>query len=81
MNGSITMNDHINTEESPSQTVGEEGIKFAKLILNECAKTLGIEEKRLDEYKNTIQLKVQEKPLASLLIAGGVGFLLARWFK
>ena len=38
-------------------------------------------ENRIDEYTEELTTKVQEKPLTSLLIAAGVGFLLSHLLK
>jgi ElaB/YqjD/DUF883 family membrane-anchored ribosome-binding protein len=37
--------------------------------------------KRMDEYKNEIVKNIHEKPLSSVLIAGGIGFILAALLK
>ena len=75
------IHEHEEIHNDSANALLEEGKRFMRRLLQESAKTIGVEEEVFEHYKKNLSDKVQEKPLASLLIAGGVGFLLARWLK
>lgn len=62
-----------------------EGKKLAQEIyhqgLHKITEATDNAEGNIKEYSDALLKKVQEKPLASVLIAAGVGFLLSSLFK
>lgn len=58
-----------------------EGKKFANEVYKEGKNQVGEIEDNMKEYSDQLLKKVQENPLTSILIAGGVGFLLSTFFK
>ncbi len=75
------IHEHEKVQVDSTQALFDEGKRFMRHLFQESAKTIGVEEELFEHYKKNLVDKVQEKPLASILIAGGVGFLLARWLK
>lgn len=63
-------------EEAGSDLI-QDGKKFAKEVYKESRKKINKTEKNVKEYSDELLLKVQENPLASLLIAAGVGYILS----
>jgi ElaB/YqjD/DUF883 family membrane-anchored ribosome-binding protein len=58
-----------------------EGRKLAHEIYEEGLGKVGEVQNEAKEYSDILVKKVKENPIASVLIAGGVGFLLSRLFR
>jgi ElaB/YqjD/DUF883 family membrane-anchored ribosome-binding protein len=58
-----------------------EGKKYAHELYEEGLHKMGQAEDSVKNYSDELLKKVQEKPLTSVLIAGGIGFLLAKILK
>jgi ElaB/YqjD/DUF883 family membrane-anchored ribosome-binding protein len=58
-----------------------ESKKLANELYEEGLNKLTEAEQQLKDYSEHLINKVQEKPLSTLLIAGGIGFLLAKLIK
>lgn len=58
-----------------------EGKKIANDLYEEGLTHLNKTEKQVKEYSDQIIGKIQEKPLTSILIAGGIGFLLSKLLR
>jgi ElaB/YqjD/DUF883 family membrane-anchored ribosome-binding protein len=59
----------------------KEGKKFAHELYEEGLHQMSETEESVKEYSDELLKKVQKNPLASLLIAGGVGFVLSLLLK
>ena len=59
----------------------DEGKKWANEVREEGMNIVNEAEENLKEYSDQVLKKVQENPLTSVLIAGGIGFLLWRILK
>lgn len=57
-----------------------EGKKFTNELYEQSLNKFNDVEKEMHEYSDQLLTKVKKNPLASVLIAGGVGFLLAKLF-
>ncbi len=58
-----------------------EGKKLAHEIYEENVKKVGETQEHLKEYSEDLVQKVKANPIASLLIAGGIGFLISTLLK
>ncbi|CAM2916641.1 hypothetical protein [Legionella worsleiensis] len=58
-----------------------EGKKFAREVYHEGVNKVADAEETVKEYSDKLVQKIQEKPLTSVLVAAGVGMLLAAFFK
>ncbi|HBI21648.1 MAG TPA: hypothetical protein DDY37_03535 [Legionella sp.] len=58
-----------------------EGKKLAQEVYEDGVKKATEVEHEVKEYSDELLAKVQENPLAAVLIAGGVGFLLSMLLK
>ena len=58
-----------------------DGKKLANELYKESLNQANAIEDQVKEYSDTLLKKVQENPLASVLIAGGIGFLLSTLLK
>ena len=58
-----------------------EGKKLANNLYEEGVNKVGEAEEQIKKYADELLQKVQEKPMSSILIAAGVGFLLAKMMK
>lgn len=58
-----------------------EGKKFANELYEEGLHKVNEAEDRVKKQSDQLLQKVQENPLTSILIAGGVGFLLAKLMR
>lgn len=58
-----------------------EGKKLASELYEEGINKFHEAEEQLKNYSDVLMKKVQEKPLTSILIAGGIGYLLAKALK
>lgn len=58
-----------------------EGKKRANELYSDGTKKIESAEESIKEYSDSLLKKVQENPLASVLIAGGIGFILSRLLK
>jgi len=58
-----------------------EGKKFANEMYADSKHKISEVEDHVKEYTDQVSKKVQENPLASVLIAGGIGFLLSKIFR
>ena len=59
----------------------DEGKKLANEVREEGMNMVNEAEDNLKEYSDHLLKKIQENPLASVLIAGGIGFLLSKILK
>lgn len=69
-----------NVGEAASELLNESKILAGKLYDDGLNKVSEAEE-NVKEYSDELLRKIQENPLVSVLIAGGVGFLLSTLFK
>lgn len=67
-------------EEVASQLLGE-GKKRAQDLYEEGKNKVNSLEDNVKEYSNQLLKIVQENPLTTVLIAGGIGFLLSKIMK
>lgn len=58
-----------------------EGKKLANELYEDSCSKFSEAEQQFKDYSDTIAKKIKEKPLTSMLIAGGVGFLLSKLFS
>jgi len=58
-----------------------EGKKLAHELYEEGLDKMGDAQREAQEYSDEMLKKVKENPLTSLLIAGGIGFLLSMLIK
>lgn len=58
-----------------------EGKKYASELYQEGLDKVTEAEDHVKKYSDELLKKVQENPLSSLLIAGGIGFLLSKLIK
>jgi ElaB/YqjD/DUF883 family membrane-anchored ribosome-binding protein len=58
-----------------------EGKKLAHELYEEGINKVGDAEDHVKKYSDELLKKVQENPLSSVLIAGGIGFLLSKLLK
>lgn len=66
--------------EAASELLNE-GKKFANELYEDGLNKVSEAEDNVKEYSEELVKKVQENPLTSVLIAGGIGFLLSLFFK
>lgn len=55
----------------------DEGKKFANELYDEGLKKVNLTKKEAEVYTDELLEQVRENPLKSVLLAGGIGFLLA----
>lgn len=67
-------------ESATSQFIEESKKKASELYEEGMNKAAEVGES-VKEYSDRVLIKVQENPLTSILIAGGIGFLLSRLMK
>ena len=77
-NRTYTPKDHL--EAAASQLLNE-GKRKANQLYEEGVHKVNEVEENVKEYSDHLVKKVQENPLTSILIAGGIGFLLSRLMK
>ncbi|MGL5742157.1 MAG: DUF883 family protein [Legionella sp.] len=77
-NQAYTPREHL--EAAASQLLKEGKKRVNQLYEDGVTKTNEMEE-NVKEYSDRLLRKVQENPLTSILIAGGVGFLLSKILK
>jgi len=58
-----------------------ESKKLASELYEDGISKLNEAEQQLKNYSELVVKKIQEKPLTSILIAGGIGFLLSKLLK
>ena len=58
-----------------------EGKKLANDLYEQGLNKVGEAEDNVKEYSDELLNKVQQNPLSAVLIAGGIGFLLAKLLK
>lgn len=58
-----------------------EGKKYANALYAEGVNKVNDAEESMKDYSDELLKKVQKNPLASVLIAGGIGFLLSALFR
>ncbi|WP_199744178.1 hypothetical protein [Legionella sp. km772] len=58
-----------------------ESKKLANELYEDGRTKLNEAEQQLKDYSDLMLRKIQEKPLTSILIAGGIGFLLSKLLK
>ena len=82
--------DHLNKKQGSSAKshVGEaasdllnESKKLANELYEHSINKVGAAEESVKEYSDEVLKKIQHNPLTSVLIAGGIGFLLAKMLK
>ena len=66
--------------ESASELLNE-GRKLANELYEQGLHKVGDAQDTVKEYSDNLTKKIQENPLASVLIAGGIGLLLASLLK
>ena len=75
----------INSQHTPiADTVGDllsEGKKFAHELYEDGLDKLSSSEEEIEKYTKLLVDKVRKNPVKSVLIAGGVGFLLSSLLK
>ena len=67
-------------EEAASELL-RDGRKLANALYEDGLHKVNATEDHIKEYSDDLLRKVQQNPLASVLIAGGVGFLLSTLLK
>lgn len=67
---------HAHVGEAAAQLLNESK-KLAAELYEEGLNKMGVAEKDLEAYSNKLLGNVRKKPLQSVLIAGGIGFLLS----
>ena len=73
------------TQKSQVSDAANELLNESKKLANElyedgCSKISEVEQ-QLKDYSDRVVKKIQEKPLTSMLIAGGIGFILSKLLK
>ena len=58
-----------------------ESKKLANELYEDGLTKLNEAEQQIKNYSDQVIIKIQEKPITSLLIAGGIGFILSRLLK
>jgi ElaB/YqjD/DUF883 family membrane-anchored ribosome-binding protein len=58
-----------------------EGKKMANELYEDSLNQVGKAQENVKEYSEELLTKIKENPLASILIAGGIGFLLSAILK
>lgn len=58
-----------------------EGKKLANELYEDGRAKITEAEQQLKDYSDSFAKKIQEKPITSILIAGGIGFLLSKLLK
>ncbi|HRD68642.1 MAG TPA: hypothetical protein PK657_00710 [Legionella sp.] len=84
LNQSNARADFNNQKSHVSEAASEllkEGKKLASELYNEGMHKVTDVEENMKEYSDKLMLKVKENPLTSVLIAGGIGFLLSKILK
>lgn len=71
-------NIHVGTATSD---LLHEGKKYANALYAEGVNKVNDAEESIKEYSDELLKKVQQNPLTSVLIAGGIGFLLSAFFR
>ncbi len=59
----------------------DEGKKVANDIYVSGLEKINLDEKDVEKYREELAKKIKANPVKSVLIAGGIGFLLASIFK
>ncbi len=74
-----------NSSKSKISDAANELLHESKKLVNEICEDGRVKineaEQQLKEYSERFTKKIQEKPFTSLLIAGGIGFLLTKLIK
>jgi ElaB/YqjD/DUF883 family membrane-anchored ribosome-binding protein len=68
--------EHANVVAAATALVNESK-KFANELYEDGLKKVGVAQKDLEQYSDEVLAKVRKNPLKSILIAGGIGFLLS----
>jgi ElaB/YqjD/DUF883 family membrane-anchored ribosome-binding protein len=76
----VDRNDSAGLSDAASDLLND-GKRFVNELHNEALNTAKKAEDSVKEYSDQLLKKVQENPLASVLIAAGVGFLLSSLLK
>ncbi len=80
-----TIENESRTEKSHVSDAANELLTESKKLANELYEEglnkLSEAEQQLKDYSELFTKKIQEKPLTSLIIAGGIGFLLSKLLK
>ena len=80
----MNKNDGRNTRSHVGEAANnllEEGKKLANELYKDGLNKVSEAEDNVKEYSDELLKKVQENPLTSILIAGGIGFLLSTLLK
>ena len=67
--------------EAAASELLDEGKKRAHDIYEEGVNKVNEAEDNIKEYSDQLMRKIQKNPLASVLIAGGIGYLLSKIMK
>lgn len=84
LNRTTTMKDETSQKSKVSDAANDslnESKKLANEIYEDGRTKLTEAEEQLKDYSDQLIRKIQDKPLTSLLIAGGVGFLISKLLK
>ncbi len=72
--------DRAHVAEAASELLNE-SMKLAHELYEDGLNKVGDAQGSAKEYSDELLQKVKENPLASVLIAGGIGFLLSSFFR
>ena len=72
---------HSSHVAAAAEDLINEGKKFANEVYREGVNKVSDAEEVVKEYSDKIVQKIQEKPLTSVLVAAGVGMLLAAFLR
>lgn len=81
MNSQSTSRTGKSDVEQAATDLLQDGRKLASAIYEDGLHRVETAEGQVKEYSDELLKKVQQNPLASVLIAGGVGFLLSALLK
>jgi len=71
---------HSHLSEAASDLITE-GKKFANELYHDGLDKIGTTERDIEKYTDELMTTVRKNPLKSVLIAGGVGFILSALFR
>jgi len=69
------------TVESAAKTFINDGKNLADALYDRGVDTIIEVEKSMQEYSDSVLTKIQQKPVTSMLISGGIGFILALFLR
>lgn len=74
-------NSHKSNIGDAANDLLSEGKKLANELYEDGCAKFNDAEQQLKDYSDSFSKKIQEKPIASILIAAGIGFLLSKLLK